>query len=83
MRRLGKDECKEEWGSMRLTTYQAQLSLPASLARVRAARTEIERAGGRLEMTPTDVAGLTTVRIHLPERYHPEHFVPGLPFYPV
>ena len=68
---------------MRLRTYQAQLTLPASLARVRAARPDIERAGGRVELLPTEIAGLTTVRIHLPAHYQPEQFLPGLPFYPV
>lgn len=68
---------------MRLYTYQAQLTLPASLARVRAAHPDIERIGGRLEMIPTGVAGLVTVRIQLPENYHPDQFLPGLPFYPV
>lgn len=68
---------------MRLRTYQAQLTLPASLARVRAARATIERAGGRIELLPTDVTGLTTVRIHLPERLLPEQFLPDLPFYPM
>lgn len=68
---------------MRLRTYQAQLTLPASLARVRAVRPEIERVGGRVELIATDIAGLTTVRIRLPEQYQPEHFLPGLPFYPM
>ena len=68
---------------MRLYIYQAQLSLPASLARVRAARPDIERVGGRVELLPTNVAGLTTVRLHLPEQYQPEQFLPGLPFYPM
>lgn len=68
---------------MRLSMYQAQLTLPASLARVRAARPDIERIGGQVEMIPTGVAGLVTVRIQLPEGYRPEQFLPGLPFYPV
>ena len=68
---------------MRLSMYQAQLTLPASLARVRAARPDIERIGGQLEMIPTGVAGLVTVRIQLPEGYQPGQFLPGLPFYPV
>ncbi len=51
---------------MRLSMYQAQLTLPASLARVRAARPDIERIGGQVEMIPTGVAGLVTVRIQTP-----------------
>ena len=68
---------------MRLRTYQAQLTLPASLARVRAVRADIERVGGRVELIPTDTSGLTTARIRLPEQYQPEQFLPGLPFYPM
>lgn len=68
---------------MRLHSYQAQLTLPASLARVREARPNIERIGGRVELLPTDVAGLILVRIQLPEHYQPEHFLPELPFYPL
>ena len=68
---------------MRLRTYQAQLTLPASLARVRAVRTDIERVGGHVELLPTDTVGLTTVRIRLPDQYQPEQFLPGLPFYPI
>jgi hypothetical protein len=68
---------------MRLNAYQAQLTLPASLARVRAVRPDIERIGGRVEMIPTEVPGLITVRIFLPELYQPDQFLPGLPFYPM
>ena len=68
---------------MRLYTYQAQLTLPASLARVRDVRPDIERIGGRVEMIPADVPRLITVRIFLPELYQPDQFLPGLPFYPM
>lgn len=63
-------------------TYQAQLTLPASLARVQAAAGAIERVGGRVEILATGTAGVTTVRLHLPHPHAPEHFLPGLPFYP-
>jgi hypothetical protein len=66
-----------------LRTYQAQLSLPASLTRTLAAAHAIERVGGRIEILPTATTGVTTVRIHLPSPYAPEDFLPGLPFYPV
>lgn len=68
---------------MRLNAYQAQLTLPASLARVRAARPEIERVGGRVELIPTELGGMVTVRLHLPDRFQPDQFLPGLPFYPM
>jgi len=66
-----------------LRTYQAQLSLPASIARVRAAIGAVERIGGRIEILPTATTGVTTVRLHLPPSYSPDDFLPGLPFYPV
>lgn len=68
---------------MRLTAYQAQLTLPASLARVRTVRPDIERIGGRVEVVPTGTAGLMTVRLYLPDPYQPDQFLPGLPFYPM
>ena len=68
---------------MRLNAYQAQLTLPASLARVRAARPDIERVGGRVELIPTELGGMVTVRLHLPDRFQPDQFLPGLPFYPM
>lgn len=66
-----------------LITYQAQLSLAASLARVRAAVGVIERMGGRVEFLPTRAEGISTVRLHLPSPHTPERLLPGLPFYPV
>lgn len=78
-----EDDARRNSQIMRLRTYQAQLTLPASLARVRAARPEIERIGGRVELMPTATAGLTTVIVRLPEGYQPEQFLPGLPFYPM
>lgn len=68
---------------MKLITYQAQLSLAASLARVRDAIGAIERIGGRVELVPTATVGVTTVRLHLPLPYTPDHFLPDLPFYPL
>lgn len=64
-------------------TYQAQFSLPASLIRVRAAVSAIERIGGRVEILPTGTTGVTTVRMHLPAPFVPDNFLPGLPFYPL
>lgn len=65
----------------RLLTYQAQLSLPASLARVREISGGITRIGGQVEIIPTRVVGVTIVRLHLPLPYTPEQILPGLPFY--
>lgn len=61
--------------------FQAQLTLPGSLARVQAATHAIEQAGGRVEIIPTATPGLTTVCLYLPPPYRPEQFLPGLPFY--
>jgi hypothetical protein len=69
--------------STRLITYQAQLSLATSLVRVRQAIGAIERIGGRVELVPTGTVGVTTVRLHLPLSYTPDHFLPDLPFYPL
>ena len=69
--------------STRLLTYQAQLSMTASIARVRDATGAIERIGGRVEILPTRTAGVTTVRLHLPPPYTPDQILPGLPFYPL
>ncbi len=66
----------------RMRTFQAQLTLPASIARVQAAAHAIERIGGRVEIRSAGTAGVTIVRLHLPEPHAPERFVPGLPFYP-
>ncbi len=71
----------EDWMST-LLTYQAQLSLPASLARVREAAGAITRLGGRVDIIPTGTPGVTTVRLHLPPPYAPADVLPGLPFYP-
>jgi hypothetical protein len=68
------------WMSTQLVTYQAQLTMAASLARVRDATGAIERIGGRVEILPTRTPGVTTVRLHLAPPYTPAQFLPGLPF---
>lgn len=67
---------------MRLIAYQALLSNPENLARVRAAKREIERARGKVSIADPNKAGLTLVILELPEGVTPDQFVPGLPFYP-
>lgn len=69
--------------STKLVTYQARLSLTASLARVRDVVGTVEHIGGRVEFLPMKAEGITTVRLHLPSPHTPERFLPGLPFYPV
>jgi hypothetical protein len=67
---------------MRLITYQALLSNPQNVARVQAAKGEIERAGGRISVAPPSKVGMVLVVIELPEAYRPDQFFPGMPFYP-
>jgi len=63
-----------------LRQYQALLTARASVERVKAARREIERAGGRVQMMTRGT--VTVVLLELPPPLLPEQFVPGLPFYP-
>jgi hypothetical protein len=66
-----------------MVSYQALLSNPDNLARVQAAKREIERAKGQVRIAAPNTAGLTLVVLALPEGTTPDQFVPGLPFYPV
>lgn len=68
---------------MRMVAYQAMLRNPANVARVQAARRAIEQVGGRIQIAPPTKDGMTLVVLSLPEGYAPDHFLPGLPFYPV
>jgi hypothetical protein len=62
--------------------FEAMLSRPESLMRVQAARPEIERIGGRMEIQPTGSPDLILVLLHLPESYQPDDFLPDIPFFP-
>lgn len=62
--------------------YQALLSKPENVARVSKMRSEIERAGGRCEITPPTASGMVAVTLWLPSQYQPRDFFPDLPFYP-
>ncbi len=68
---------------MQLIAYQALLSNPENLARVQAAKREIEQVGGKVSIAAPNKSGLTLVIIELPQGYAPNQFVPGVPFYPV
>lgn len=70
-------------GSSRRITYQAQVTLPATIARIQAAYDLILRAGGQLEFLATATPGLTIVRLSLPEDIPPEALLPGIPFFPL
>jgi hypothetical protein len=63
--------------------FEAMLTRPESLMRVQATRPEIERIGGRMEIQPSGSPDLTLVLLRLPEPYHPDDFLPDIPFFPV
>jgi hypothetical protein len=65
------------------TVYQAQVTLPTTLARIQAARSVIELSGGKLEFVMTTTPGLTIVRITLPESLPLDAVLPGIPFFPL
>ena len=70
-------------GPPKAIVYQAQITLPATLARIQAARSIIELAGGKAEFFPATTPGLTIVRVTLPESVPPEALLPGVPFFPL
>lgn len=70
-------------GSPKRITYQAQVTLPATIARIQAAYDFITRAGGQIEFLSTTTPGLTIVRLSLPEEIPPGALLPGIPFFPL
>ena len=70
-------------GQLRNTVYQAQVTLPTTLARIQAARSVIELSGGKLEFATTTTTGLTIVRVTLPESLPLDAVLPGIPFFPL
>lgn len=66
---------------MQLITYQALLSNQGNVARVEAARQQIERIGGRVHMASAQRVGMVLVTLELPEGCSPEMIFPDLPFY--
>lgn len=68
---------------MNVIVYQAMLSNPTNVARVRAAARAIESIGGKVAIAPPTKVGMVLVMLHLPPGYMPDQFLPGLPFYPV
>lgn len=68
---------------MRMVVYQAMLSNPNNVARVRSVQRAIEQAGGKVSISPPTKVGMVVVMLSLPEGYSPDQFIPGLPFYPI
>jgi hypothetical protein len=66
-----------------MVVYQAMLSNPANVARVRAAQPHIEQVGGKVNIAAPTKVGMVVIVLYLPEGYTPDQFIPGLPFYPV
>lgn len=62
--------------------YEAALTRRENVMQVEAARRAIEQVGGRVEISHPSSAGVVVVILHLPVRYTPHDFLPGLPFYP-
>jgi hypothetical protein len=67
---------------MERLAYQALLSNPDNLNRVRAARNQILRLGGDLRIDPPNALGLVLVTLWLPHEIVPESLLPDVPFYP-
>ncbi|HEU5442034.1 MAG TPA: hypothetical protein VFU88_22325 [Ktedonobacterales bacterium] len=67
---------------MGVRLYEAILSRPESIARIRAAQRDIERLGGRVSFAPPAPGGLILVTLALPETLTPAQVLPGIPFAP-
>ena len=61
--------------------YEAMLSQAESIARLRAARQVIERAGGKIKIALPTANGMVLVTLLLHEPLTPQDFLPDLPFY--
>ncbi len=68
---------------MNVVVYQAMLSNPSNVARVRAVARMIESAGGNVTIAPPTKVGMVLVTLYLPPGYEPDQFLPGMPFYPL
>jgi hypothetical protein len=68
---------------MKLIAYQALISNPQNITRVRVAKAAIEQAGGRVSIAPPTTVGMVVVILELPEDLRPEQFCPGVPFFPM
>lgn len=68
---------------MRLIAYQALLGNQRNVAQVQATRPQIERIGGRVSVGTPTKTGMVLVILELPEGVPPDHFLPGMPFYPM
>ncbi|HKV86172.1 MAG TPA: hypothetical protein VJN88_16585 [Ktedonobacterales bacterium] len=67
----------------RIHHFEAMLTRPESLMRVRDAQPAVESVGGRIEIQPSGSPDLVLVLLHLPEPYQPDEFLPEIPFFPI
>lgn len=67
---------------MDLVSYQALISHPDNLERLRDAQSKIAHVGGKLIIERPNHLGMTLVTLRLPRNVTPEQVAPGIPFYP-
>ena len=67
---------------MQLVIYEALLAQPENVARVHALESAIRQVGGKLQFTPVPRTKMVTVTLWLPDTYHPDQFLPHIPFTP-
>ena len=67
--------------TMPMQTYEAVLSKAQHVAQARAAKSALERVGGRIDFMPAAQPGMTLIVVMLPSGYLLDAFLPGLPFY--
>lgn len=65
---------------MRVVSYEVLLAQPESVARVRALESAIRQVGGKVQYTPVPTTNMVAVTLRLPETYHPDDFLPDIPF---
>lgn len=67
---------------MDVQVYEAILSRPESIARIRAAQRNIERLGGTVTFAPPAPGGFVLVTLTLPLPLTPQQVLPGITFAP-
>jgi hypothetical protein len=67
---------------MDLVAYQALISHPDNLKRLRDAQSKIAHIGGKLIIERPNNLGMTLVTLQLPRNVTPEQILSGIPFYP-
>ena len=69
---------------MPMRTYEALLTRPESLARVRALESAIRQVSGKVRIAPVSKSNVVAVvTLWLPDPHRPDDFLPDIPFTPV